>query len=144
MGIFDEFGSKNFSLYGQWAGLVSIIFLIVFGVLNIVHNPIFSIIGWVISFILVFVELPICMRFCPTSPKFDNFISKFENAYLRAVGYLIFAVVMFLSNLVNTSTIIVAAVTLLIAAIFYAIAAIRHQPHASSRWTGGTGVDNIV
>ncbi|RUS35195.1 hypothetical protein BC938DRAFT_474270 [Jimgerdemannia flammicorona] len=141
----------------------------------------------VIAFILVFVELPLCIKFCPTSPKFDAFISKFENAILRAVGYFVFSLVMFLSNLINTSTLIVAAVTLLIGSIFYGkctelfeawqyrcpngdlvpanyfchcttlailtflshpilvgIAALKKQPHASSRWTGGTGVDNIV
>ncbi|RUS16618.1 hypothetical protein BC937DRAFT_90992 [Endogone sp. FLAS-F59071] len=98
----------------------------------------------VIAFILVFVELPLCMRFCPTSQSFDTFISRFENAYVRAAGYLVFSVVMFLSNLINTSTLIVAAVTLLIAAIFYGIAAIKDQPHVSSKWTGGSGLDNVV
>ncbi|OZJ01581.1 hypothetical protein BZG36_05400 [Bifiguratus adelaidae] len=144
MGVFDEFTSLNFSLYGQWAGVISIVLLIVMGVLTITHNIIFSIVGWVLAFILVFVEVPFLMKCCPTSPKFDTFITRFENAWLRAILYLVFAVVMFLSNLMGAGLEILSAVFLLIAAICYFIAAIRGQPHASSRILGGTGVDNIV
>ncbi|KAL1930379.1 hypothetical protein VTP01DRAFT_10541 [Rhizomucor pusillus] len=144
MGIIDEFASRNFSLYAQWFGIISIILLVVLGVVSLVSNIIFSIIGWVFAFILVFVEVPLCTKFCPTSPKFDNFVATFENSYLRAALYLVFAVVMFLSNLINTTSLIAAAVTLLLAAICYGIAAVKQQPHASTKILGGTGVDNVV
>ncbi|KAI9489163.1 hypothetical protein BDB00DRAFT_635986 [Zychaea mexicana] len=134
MGFFDEFASRNFSLYAQWLGLISLI----------CNNPIFAIIGWVFAFVLVFVEIPLCTKFCPTSPKFDNFVAKFENSYLRGAMYLIMAIVMFLSTLINETALIAPAVTLLLTFISYAIAGLKQQPHASSKMLGGTGVDNVV
>ncbi|KAL0083954.1 hypothetical protein J3Q64DRAFT_1737375 [Phycomyces blakesleeanus] len=144
MGIFAEFASRNFSLYAQWFGLVSIVLLIALGVVSLISNLVFAIIGWVIAFILVFVEVPLCTKFCPTSPKFDGFVSTFENSYLRAGLYLVFAIVMFLSRTISTTTLIIPGVTLLLAAISYGIAGFKQQPHASTTMLGGTGVDNIV
>ncbi|CEG76745.1 hypothetical protein RMATCC62417_11602 [Rhizopus microsporus] len=144
MGAFDEIKSRNFSLYGQWLGIVSIILLIVLGIVGFLGHVIFSIVGFVIAFILVFVEVPLCLKFCPTSPKFDTFISYFENCYFRALMYLAFAVVMFLSNLKGTGPLIATGVSLLLAAICYGIAAFTGQAFASSKLLGGTGVDNVV
>ncbi|CDH51165.1 golgi apparatus membrane protein tvp18 [Lichtheimia corymbifera JMRC:FSU:9682] len=62
--------------------------LIALGVVSLLSNIPFAIIGWVFAFILVFVEVPLCTKFCPTSPKFDNFVARFENSYLRAALYL--------------------------------------------------------
>ncbi|KAI9269005.1 golgi apparatus membrane protein-like protein tvp18 [Phascolomyces articulosus] len=144
MGVLSEFTSLNFSLYAQWLGIISICLLIALGVVGFISHIVFSIVGWVIALILIFVEIPLCIRCCPTSPKFDNFIGYFENCWFRATMYLIFAVVMFLSNILNTGPLIAAAVTLLLAAISYSIAAIKGQSFASSRLLGGTGVDNVV
>ncbi|CAO3640380.1 unnamed protein product [Mucor hiemalis] len=119
MGVFDEVKSKNFSLYGQWLGIISIILLIALGIVGFISHVIFSIVGWIIAFILILVEIPLCIRLCPTSPKFDGFISYFENCYFRAILYLVFAVVMFLSNLVNVGPLIATGVSLLLAAICY-------------------------
>ncbi|GAB5586293.1 Golgi apparatus membrane protein tvp18 [Umbelopsis nana] len=128
MGLFDELRSKNFSLYGQ-------VFL---------SHVVFSIVGWVIALILVFVEVPLCMKFCPTSPKFDSFVAFFENSWFRALMYLIFAVIMFLSSLLSTGPLIAAGVALLLAALCYGFAAFRGQAFASTSMLGGTGVDNVV
>ncbi|KAI8370643.1 golgi apparatus membrane protein TVP18 [Radiomyces spectabilis] len=144
MGCFDEIKSRNFSLYGQWLGIASIILLIALGIVGLQSHIVFSIVGWVIAFILLMVEIPLCLKVCPTSPKFDGFIAYFENCYFRAVMYLIFAVVMFLSRLMNTGPLIAAAVCLLLAAISYGAAAVMGQSFASSRILGGTGVDNVV
>ncbi|CAO3587438.1 unnamed protein product [Absidia cylindrospora] len=145
MGCFNEAKSMNFSLYGQWLGIISIILLIALGVVDFVSHWAFSIVGWVIAFLLVLVEIPLCFKLCPTSPKLDGFISYFENCYFRAVMYLVFAVVMFLSNLLSGATpLIAAAVTLLLGAISYGAAAVMGQAFASSRILGGTGTDNVV
>ncbi|KAI8353228.1 hypothetical protein BD560DRAFT_336780 [Blakeslea trispora] len=125
MGVFDEVKSKNFALYGQWLGIISIILLIALGIVGFLSHVVFSIVGWVIAFILVLVEIPLCLKVCPTSPKF-------------------FAVVMFLSNLLNVGPLIACGVSLLLAAICYGIAAFTGQAFASSRMFGGTGVDNVV
>ncbi|KAI8094517.1 hypothetical protein BDF21DRAFT_408927 [Thamnidium elegans] len=73
----------------------------------------------VIALIILFVEIPLCLKFCPTSPKFDAFISRFENSWFRAIMYLAFAIVMFLSHLLGSSTLIVCGVVLLLSAISY-------------------------
>ncbi|KAJ8661787.1 hypothetical protein O0I10_002595 [Lichtheimia ornata] len=144
MGCLGEVTSKNFSLYGQWLGIASICLLIALGVVGFPSHIVFSIVGWVIALILIFVEVPLCIKCCPTSPKFDTFITYFENSWFRAVMYLIFAVVMFLSNLINTGPLIAAAVCLLLAAICYGAGAATGQAFASSKYLGGTGVDNVV
>ncbi|KAI9305484.1 hypothetical protein BJ944DRAFT_265115 [Cunninghamella echinulata] len=144
MGVLDEFKSRNFSLYAQWGGVISIILLIVLGAICLTGNVPFSIIGWVFAFILFFVEVPLCIRFCPTSPRFDSFVSKFENSYLRAGLYLVMAIIMFLSTTVSKTILLLPAVILLFTSIFYLIAAVKQQPHASSKILGGTGVDNVV
>ncbi|KAG1470684.1 hypothetical protein G6F56_002537 [Rhizopus delemar] len=144
MGVLDEIKSRNFSLYAQWLGVLSIALLIALGVVCLFSNIPFAIIGWIFAFILFFVEVPLCTRFCPTSPRFDSFIARFENSYYRGALYIIFAVVMFLSNIVQTTLLNIPAVTLLLTFISYVIAAMKHQPHASTKILGGTGVDNVV
>ncbi|RCH78061.1 hypothetical protein CU098_000140, partial [Rhizopus stolonifer] len=76
-------------------------------------------------------------------PNNDTFISYFENCYFRAAMYLVFAVVMFLSNLLNVGPLIATGVSLLLAAICYGIGAATGQAFASSRLFGGSGVDNV-
>ncbi|KAI9485660.1 MAG: hypothetical protein EXX96DRAFT_545967 [Benjaminiella poitrasii] len=144
MGLFDEAKSMNFSLYGQWLGIISIILLFVLGGVGFIGHVVFSIVGWVIAVILLFVEVPLITRCCPTGPRFDSFIAYFENTWFRAILYLVFAVVMFLSNLIGPSSLIACAVVLLLAALCYGGAAVKGQPFASSSILGGTGVDNVV
>ncbi|KAI8635969.1 hypothetical protein BD408DRAFT_426895 [Parasitella parasitica] len=144
MGFLEELKSRNFSLYAQWLGVGSIVLLIALGIVALTSNPIFAIVGWVIAFILFFVEVPLCTRFCPTSPKFDGFIARFENSYFRFVAYVVFSIIMFLSTLINTTTLVVPAITLLLTSICYVIAGLKKQPHASTKILGGTGIDNVV
>ncbi|KAG2189178.1 hypothetical protein INT44_004320 [Umbelopsis vinacea] len=129
--------------------------LIALGIVGFLSHVVFSIVGWVIAFILVLVEVPLCMRMCPTNDKFDTFIRYFENTLFRAIMYLCFAVVMFLSSLMNTGPLIAAGVSLLLAALCYGelhetlschcgFATVKGQGFASSSMLGGTGVDNVV
>ncbi|KAG9296407.1 hypothetical protein G9A89_014999 [Geosiphon pyriformis] len=141
MGFIEELKAKNFSIYAQWAGLISIVLLIIFGVIAFTSNPIFCILAWVIAFILVFVEVPILTKVCPTSPTFDQFVKKFENNNIRATGYIVFSTIMWISLVVSTTSLIVPAITLFFAGLFYGIASVKHQQHAASVLTGGGGVD---
>ncbi|KAI8983487.1 hypothetical protein BDB01DRAFT_790980 [Pilobolus umbonatus] len=88
MGLLEEFKARNFSLYAQWLGLLSILLLAILGGVTLATNTVFAIVGWVFAFMLVFVEVPFCTKFCPTSPKFDKFVSVFENSYYRGILYL--------------------------------------------------------
>ncbi|KAF9577579.1 Golgi apparatus membrane protein tvp18 [Lunasporangiospora selenospora] len=99
----------------------------------------------VIAFMLVFIEIPLCLKCCPTSQKFDNFLNKFQNSYVRAVGYIVFAVLMWLAvGVGNVKLHVPDALLLTFAAVSYLIAAMRHQTPASSSITGGSGVSTIV
>jgi len=60
--------------------------LILFGILN--FHIAWSLIGWIIAFLLIFIEVPLCMKCCPTSIKFDTFMGRFQNSYFRAGAYL--------------------------------------------------------
>ncbi|KAG0303238.1 Golgi apparatus membrane protein tvp18 [Linnemannia gamsii] len=126
MGLADEFRSGNFSLYGQWQVRPSLRCL-------------------VIAFLLIFIEIPLCLKCCPTSPKFDNALQQFQNSFFRAIAYVVFAVIMWLAVGIGSLNLqIISALALSFAAVSYVIAAIRHQTPASSTITGGTGVSTIV
>ncbi|KAI9018588.1 Golgi apparatus membrane protein TVP18 [Phycomyces nitens] len=145
MGCFGEIRSMNFSLYGQWLGLASIALLIALGIVGLSGHVVFSIVGWVIAFIVMMVEVPLCLKFCPTGHRFDGIAPYFENSYFRTAMYLVFAIVMFLSNILHGATPLIAcAVCLLLAAISYGAAAVMGQAFASTSMLGGTGVDNVV
>ncbi|KAK3829565.1 MAG: hypothetical protein JOS17DRAFT_748643 [Linnemannia elongata] len=143
MSIVDEIRSGNFSLYGQWCGLLSIVALILFGIISFSIG--WSLIGWIIAFLLVFIEIPLCMKCCPTSEKFDNFLTKFQNSYFRAGAYLVFAILMWIAVGVGHRTVqTVSALLLTFGFLSYTFAALRGQTPTSSAITGGTGVSTIV
>jgi len=140
MGFIEEFKSRNFTIYAQWAGILSIPLLLIVGGLSFIDSAICSIIAWVLAFILIFVEIPFCMKICPTSPKFDAFIKIFENNYIRTVGYLLFSIVIFVFVKKSSAFYVLPGLSLIITGICYGIAALKHQNHASSAITGGSGV----
>ncbi|KAG0277798.1 Golgi apparatus membrane protein tvp18 [Linnemannia gamsii] len=142
MSIVDEFRSGNFSLYGQWCGLLSIVALILFGIFS--FSVVWSPIGWVIAFILLFIEIPLCLKCCPTSEKFDSFLTKFQNSYFRAGAYLVFCILMWVAVGTGHGLQAISALFLTLAFVSYAIAGFRGQTPTSSAITGGTGVSTIV
>ncbi|KAF9945521.1 Golgi apparatus membrane protein tvp18 [Mortierella alpina] len=144
MAITDELKSGNFSLYGQWQVSYGItLALILFGIINFSIG--WSLIGWIIAFLLIFIEIPLCLKCCPTSQKFDDFLTKFHNSYLRAGAYLVFCILMWIAvGVGHRSLQSISAILLTIAALAYGFAAIKGQAPASSTITGGTGVSTIV
>jgi hypothetical protein len=96
------------------------------------------------SFIIVFIEIPLLLRICPTSSKFDAFIRRFTTNYMRAAIYLAMSVVQWLSLIVKATSLIAAAVLLLIAALCYALAGVRGQSFMSSKTLGGQGVAQMI
>jgi len=147
MTLADEFRSRNFSIYGQWTGVLCIILAFALGIANIFHFNLlilFSIILIVSGFVLIFIEIPLLLRICPTSSKFDAFIRRFTTNYMRAAVYLIMSVVQWLSIIVEGSSLIAAAVVLLIAACFYALAGLKHQEFVGSKTLGGQGVAQMI
>ena len=98
----------------------------------------------VCSFIIIFIEIPLLLRICPTSPVFDNFIRKFETNYMRAAIYFVMSVIQWISISVDVTSLIAAAVMLLVAAVFYALAGVKGQAFQGSKTLGGHGVAQMI
>jgi hypothetical protein len=96
------------------------------------------------SFVILFIEVPLLLRICPTSEKFDGFIRRFSTNYTRAAIYLCMSVVQWLSLIKDPTSLIAAAIFLLITASFYAIAGLRKDQFMSSKTLGGQGVAQMI
>ncbi|KAH8732217.1 golgi apparatus membrane protein-like protein TVP18 [Phaeosphaeriaceae sp. PMI808] len=147
MTLAEEFKSRNFSIYGQWTGVLCIFLCFALGIANIFHANIviaFSIVCLVCAFVIIFIEIPLLLRICPTSSKFDTFIRKFSSNYMRAAIYLVMSVVQWVSIWAMATSLIVAAIFLLIAALFYALAGFKGQTFQGSKTLGGQGVAQMI
>jgi len=145
----EELQSRNWSIYGQWAGIISMILCFALGIANIFNfgHPlviIFSAICLACSFLILFIEVPFLLRICPTSGKFDDFVRKFSTNYMRAAVYGIMSIVQFLSLIIVATSLIAAAVVLLITGAFYGVAAARKDEFMSSKTLGGQGVAQMI
>ncbi|KAE9968804.1 Golgi apparatus membrane protein tvp18 [Venturia inaequalis] len=149
MTLAEEFKTRNWSIYGQWAGILSMILCFALGIANLFNftRPVlivFSAICLSCSFIILFVEVPFLLRICPTSGKFDDFIRKFTTSIMRAAVYGVMSLIQWLSLISHASSLIAAAVFLLITAICYTIAAVRKDEFMSSKTLGGQGVAQMI
>jgi len=147
MTLSEEFRSRNFSIYGQWVGVLCIILCFALGIANIFQFHwviLFSVICLVCSFIILFIEIPLLLRICPTSSAFDGFIRRFETNYMRAAIYGIMSIIQWLSIIARVTSLIAAAVVLLIAALCYLLAGVRGQDFVNSKTLGGQGVAQMI
>ncbi|KAK4542165.1 Golgi apparatus membrane protein tvp18 [Oleoguttula mirabilis] len=147
MTISEELRSRNFSIYGQWTGVLCVILCFALGIANIFHFHwviLFSVFCLVSCFIVLFIEIPLLLRICPTSPGFDAFIRRFETNYMRAAIYLALSIIQWLSLIAATTSLVACAVFLLLAAIFYALAGVRGQAFVNSKTLGGQGVAQMI
>ena len=90
------------------------------------------------------IEVPLLLRICPTSEKFDGFIRRFETNYTRAAIYFVMSLVQWLSIIVDKTSLIAAAVVLLIASACYLLAGIKGQAFVNSKTLGGQGVAQMI
>lgn len=147
MGFQDELRSRNFSLYAQWLGVLSIILGLALGIANIFHLNLlilWSVILLCCSFVLIFVEIPLLLRICPTSARFDALVRKITTNYMRAGMYAAMGVFQILSVIYERSSLIAAGVVLLITATCYAIAGLKNQDFVASKALGGQGVAQMI
>lgn len=147
MTIADEFRSRNFSIYGQWTGVLCIILCFALGIANIFHFNLvilFSVLCLVSAFILIFVEIPLLLRICPTSSKFDALIRRVTTNYIRAGVYLAMSAIQWISIVAKPTSLIAAAVLLMLAAVFYALAGLKGQGFVGSKTLGGQGVAQMI
>lgn len=147
MTIAEEFATRNFSIYAQWTGVLCIFLCFALGIANLFHVSLlilFSAICLASAFIIVFIEIPLLLRICPTSSKFDEFMRRFTTNYMRAAIYAAMAVVQWLSLIIEVSSLIAAAVVLTIVAIFYLLAGVKGQGFVGSKTLGGQGVAQMI
>jgi hypothetical protein len=96
------------------------------------------------SLVILFIEVPLLLRICPTSSKFDGFIRKFSTNITRAGIYLAMAAVQWLSLIGGPTSLVAAAILLTITGAFYGIAALRKDEFMSSKTLGGQGVAQMI
>ncbi|KAH8160038.1 hypothetical protein CIB48_g8208 [Xylaria polymorpha] len=149
MSIKDEFATRNFSIYGQWLGILSMILCFALGIANFFNLfhfllIIFAIICLVSSFVILFLEVPLLLRICPTSSAFDAAIRKVSTNYARAAAYAVMALIQYLSIIITTSSLIAAAIVLTFTAICYALAGLKGQAFVGSKTLGGQGVAQMI
>ncbi|ROW13433.1 hypothetical protein VPNG_04435 [Cytospora leucostoma] len=144
MALYDEFATRNFSIYGQWLGVLSMILGFALGIANIfifdVVIIIFSAILLVCAFIIVFVEVPLLLRICPTSSTFDAYIRKISTNYMRAAAYGVMAIIQWLSIIRRPTSLIAEAIVMTFTGLCYLLAAIKGQEFVGSKTLGGQGV----
>lgn len=150
-GLKEEFATRNFSIYAQWLGILSMILCFALGLSNIITSLvpirvltfILAICALVSSFVILFIEVPFLLRICPTSSKFDNFIRKITTNYMRAGAYGVMAIAQWL-NCIDPSSLIAAAAFLTLTGISYLIAAVKKQSFVGSKTLGGQGVAQMI
>lgn len=96
------------------------------------------------SFIILFIEVPLLLRICPTSSTFDAYIRKISTNYMRAAAYVVMALLQWLSILTAVTSLIAAAVFLSLTAICYGLAGIKGQAFVGSKTLGGAGVAQMI
>jgi 4-amino-4-deoxy-L-arabinose transferase-like glycosyltransferase len=94
--------------------------------------------------VILFVEVPLLLRICPTSSKFDDAIRKITTNYMRAAAYAVMALVQWLSIISRTTSLIAAAVFLTLTSICYLLAGIKGQAFVGSKTLGGAGVAQMI
>jgi len=151
MTLKEEFATRNFSIYAQWLGVLSMILCFALGISNIVSSVftfrlltlIIAIFCLVSAFVILFVEVPLLLRICPTSSTFDAAIRKISTNYMRAAAYGAMAAIQWIST-ARPSSLIAAAVFLTLTAVCYLLAAVKGQAFVGSKTLGGQGVAQMI
>jgi hypothetical protein len=118
MGFMDELKSGKCTIYAQWAGWISSILLIIFGITSFLSLPIFAIIALAQGVFLFLLEFTFCAK-CIRGT--DRIIAISKDLRIKLGVYVVFATVMWLSLLQKADSILLTAVLQTIAAILYGI-----------------------
>ncbi|KAI9090504.1 hypothetical protein DFS34DRAFT_597509 [Phlyctochytrium arcticum] len=140
MSLGSELTSGKCTIYAQWCAILSVLFLIIFGITNFLSVIIFAIIAFVEAFFMIWLELPLLAACLPGGPKIQKFKEFFAKTSLRAALYAVFAVLIWLSLLESATSILVAAVFLTLTSGFYLISVFKKEELERSGLTGGAGI----
>ncbi|ORX95634.1 golgi apparatus membrane protein TVP18, partial [Basidiobolus meristosporus CBS 931.73] len=137
MGFADEIKSGSFSIYGQWSAIIAAICLIIFGIISFTHVVVFAILGFIFAACILIVEIPFCGMIIPKS---SAVLDRLSSNMMRAILYLVFAIVIWVSIAQKFTTLFLGALFLTFSVLFYGIAHLRGQERSASVLTGGSGV----
>lgn len=96
------------------------------------------------SFVILFIEVPLLLRICPTSSTFDAYIRKISTNYMRAAAYAVMALIQWLSIIRRPTSLIADAIVLTFTALCYLLAAVKGQAFVGSKTLGGQGVAQMM
>ncbi len=96
------------------------------------------------AFVILFIEVPLLLRICPTSAAFDAAIRKISTNYMRAGAYGAMALIQWLSLIAYATSLVAAAVILTITALCYLLAGVKGQAFVGSKTLGGAGVAQMI
>jgi hypothetical protein len=143
-----ELTSGQCSIYGQWLAIISSLLMIIFapgailgGILEIIFlqaaEMLQGIFNLVFGVVIVLLEIPIFLKCVPSNPKFDEYIKFFEKNSMRAVLYIVLAVVNWIFEFNGSFTaFIVPTITLTCSALAYGIATFKNEERVTSSLTG--------
>lgn len=94
--------------------------------------------------IIVFIEIPLLLRICPTSSTFDAYVRKISTNYMRAAAYGAMGLIQWLSIIAKATSLIAEAIVLTATALCYLLAAVKHQQFVGSKTLGGAGVAQMI
>jgi hypothetical protein len=144
--ISDDFKSRNFSIYGQWIGILGMILCLATGISNLF---VFAVLGWAIAAIIIgvcilFLEAPILFK-CIRAPEwFEKGVGMINGNWQRALAYIAACVPMFASAAFKATSLIATGIILLFAGICFIFAALKGQEYAGSKALSGGGMANMV
>lgn len=94
--------------------------------------------------IIIFIEIPLLLRICPTSSTFDGYVRMISTNYTRAGAYGVMALIQWLSIIARATSLIAEAIVLTAAALCYLAAGIKGQAFVGSKTLGGAGVAQMI
>ncbi|KAI8899543.1 hypothetical protein BC833DRAFT_585390 [Globomyces pollinis-pini] len=139
MSFLDELKAGKCAIYGQWAGMLSGLLLLIFGISALLSVPIFAIIAFCEGLFVILLEftfLAKCIR------NTDRIIAISGDIRIKCMIYGVFATSIWLSLIQKTDTILVTAVTLTVAFFFYGLAIIKGETGARSNVISQEGIVN--
>ncbi|KAI9328483.1 hypothetical protein DFJ73DRAFT_964501 [Zopfochytrium polystomum] len=140
MGLGDDFRSGNFTIYGQWSAIISIILMIVIGISVFLGMFPFAVLSFVFAFVMILLELPIITSCCPcTGPRTESFVKFFANPIFKSLLYASFAVLLWLSVLMSGSAVVISAIALSVTTVLYGIASFRRDEASGNSVLGALG-----
>ncbi|ORX66997.1 hypothetical protein BCR32DRAFT_250457 [Anaeromyces robustus] len=140
----SELTSGQCTIYGQWLAIISAAFMIILSpgaIFSIIFldaaETLQGILDLIFGAIIILLEIPIFMKCLPSSPKIDEYVKFLEKNILRALLYLIIAIVNWMFEFHGVLTaFIFPTILLTCSAIAYGIAQFKNEERVTSSLTG--------